>query len=291
LFIEIDAAPLGGTTLVEARLNSKIIDDKLQLRLGKFTTPFRSRTFAPPARSIPIERYIALNAMFSIPALDVQTGGMLWGNIPLGPEREYIQRDASLKPPYPPGVTADTLATLGGVPKKFKPQLTYYAGVWNGNASASNESPQGFGGNSRDNNDDKEFQAKLVWQPHQHWTIGTGYDFNQSEAGETLNLASLSGASYIRRPVGGKRHGVEADFLWEPGRFSLRGEGMHFDFDGADLTLTGGFLQAAYFIQGDASGGPPAVGPDRTCRAGRRGVERASTAIPFQPSPPASIGS
>ncbi len=152
-------------------------------------------------------------------------------------------------------MTADTLATLGGVPKKFKPQLTYYAGVWNGNASASNESPQGFGGNSRDNNEDKEFQAKLVLQPHQHWTVGAGYDYNTSESGETLNLASLSGASYIRTPVGGTRHGAEVDFLWEPGRFSLRGEGMHFNFKGADLKLTGGFIQAAYFLKGDAGGG------------------------------------
>ena len=255
LFIEIDAAPLGGTTLVEARLNSKIIDDKLQLRLGKFTTPFSFENFRSSRAIDTIERYIALNTMFSIPALDVQTGGMFWGNIPLGPEREYIQRDASLKPPYPPGVTQDTLGKLGGVPKKFKPQLTYYLGLWNGNASASNENPGGFGGNSRDNNEDKEMQAKLVWQPHQHWTLGSGYDYNTSEPGETLVLGSLSGAPYIRTPVGGTRHGGEVDFLYEPGRFSLRGEGMYFSFEGSDLSLGGGFLQAAYFVTGDAGGG------------------------------------
>ncbi len=255
LFIEIDAAPLGGTSLVEARLNTKIIDDHLQLRLGKFTTPFSFENFRSSRAIDTIERYIALNAMFSIPGLDVQTGGMLWGNIPLGPEREYIYGDTSLKPPYPPGVTSDTLAKLGGIPKKFRPQLTYYAGIWNGNASASNESPQGFGGNSRDDNEDKEFQVKLVLQPHQEWTFGGGYDHNTSESANTIVLGSLTGASYVRAPVGGTRNGVEVDFLYEPGRFSLRGEGMYFDFAGSNLSLAGGFLQAAYFLTGDAGGG------------------------------------
>lgn len=255
LFIEIDGAPLGGTSLVEARLNTKIIDDKLQLRLGKFTTPFSTENFRSSRAIDTIERYIALNTMFSIPALDVQTGGMLWGNIPLGPEREYIFRDNSLKPPYPPGVTNDTLAKLGGIPKKFRPQLSYYAGLWNGNASASNESPLGFGGNSRDDNEDKEFQLKLILQPHQHWTVGAGYDHNTSESGNVLTLGSLSGASFIRTPVGGARNGAEFDFLYEPGRFSFRGEGMFVDFDGVDLQLMGGFLQAAYFLTGDAGGG------------------------------------
>jgi hypothetical protein len=256
LFIEIDAAPLGGTSLVEARLNAKIVDDKLQLRLGKFTTPFSFENFRSSRAIDTIERYIALNAMFSVPALDVQTGGMIWGNIPLGPEREYIDTSTvSMKPPFPPGVTQDTLGKLGGVAKKFRPQLTYYAGIWNGNASASNESPLGFGGNSRDNNDSKEVQAKLLWQPHQQWTIGAGYDHNDSESGEFLTLSSLSGAPYIRTNVDGNRDGAEFDFLYEPGRFSLRGEGMYFDFKDADLRLAGGFLQAAYFIQGDVSGG------------------------------------
>lgn len=256
LFIEIDAAPSGGTSLVEARLNSKIIDDKLQLRLGKFTTPFSFENFRSSRAIDTIERYIALNAMFSVPALDVQTGGMVWGNIPLGPEREYIDTTTiSMKPPFPPGVTQDTLGKLGGVAKKFKPQLTYYAGIWNGNASASNESPLGFGGNSRDNNDSKEVQAKLVWQPHQQWTIGAGYDHNDSESGEFLTLSSLSGAPYIRTNVDGNRDGAEFDFLYEPGRFSLRGEGMYFSFKDADLKLAGGFLQAAYFVVGDVSGG------------------------------------
>ncbi len=62
---------------MEARLNSKIIDDKLQLRLGKFTTPFSFENFRSSRAIDTIERYIALNAMFSVPALDVQTGGML----------------------------------------------------------------------------------------------------------------------------------------------------------------------------------------------------------------------
>ena len=218
--LELDGAGASGTSLVEARLNARLLGDTLQLRLGKFTTPFSSENFRTSRAIDTVERYIALNAAFSLPALDVQNGAMLWGNVPLGLERE------------------------GG----FTPSLTYYAGVFNGNSSA------GSNGNVRDSNGDKEFQAKLAYQPTADWTFGVGFDHNKAEA-QNLNLASLSGTSFITVPVVGTRNGVSADFLYAKDRFSLRGEGLYIDFQDSDLSLYGGFLQAAYFLSGDEGGG------------------------------------
>ena len=218
--VELDGAGASGAALVEARLNARLLDDTLQLRLGKFTTPFSSENFRTSRSIDTVERYIALNAAFSLPALDVQNGAMLWGNLPLGPERE----------------------------EGFTPSLTYYAGVFNGNSSA------GSNGNARDSNGDKEFQAKLAYQPTPHWTLGVGYDHNDAED-QVLNLASLSGTSFIRVPVEGVRNGVSADFLYQKDQFSLRGEGLYINFHDADVSLFGGFLQAAYFVNGDEGGG------------------------------------
>ena len=217
--LELDGAGASGTALVEARLNARLLDDALQLRLGKFTTPFSTENFRTSRAIDTVERYIALNAAFSLPALDVQNGAMLWGTMPVGTESEG-----------------------------FAPSITYYAGIYNGNSSA------GSNGNVRDSNGDKEFQAKLVYQPTAEWTLGVGFDHNTSEE-QALNLASLSGTSYISLPVVGTRNGVSADFLYQKDRFSLRGEGLAIDFKDADLSLYGGFLQAAYFVTGDEGGG------------------------------------
>ena len=92
VLVELDGGP--GTTptaqsdfaLVEARLNWKVDGDALQLRFGKFTTPF-SRENARSSRSIDtIERYIALNSLFLLPAVDVQFGAMVHGRV--GPDQK-----------------------------------------------------------------------------------------------------------------------------------------------------------------------------------------------------------
>ncbi len=90
ILVEFDGGP--GTTptaasdfaLVEARLNWKVLDDALQLRFGKFTTPFSTENFRSSRSIDTIERYIALNSMFLLPALDVQYGVMMHGQV--GPE-------------------------------------------------------------------------------------------------------------------------------------------------------------------------------------------------------------
>lgn len=78
-FMELDGAPEGRTALVEARLNWRLRDDALQLRAGKFTSQFSTEN-ARSSRSIDtIERHLALNSMFLLPALDTQFGVMLHG--------------------------------------------------------------------------------------------------------------------------------------------------------------------------------------------------------------------
>jgi len=86
LFVELDGGPgsTPGTSdfaLVEARLNWRIMEDAVQLRVGKFTTPFSTENFRSSRDIDTVERFIALNSLFALPALDVQFGGMVHGKI------------------------------------------------------------------------------------------------------------------------------------------------------------------------------------------------------------------
>lgn len=220
------------------------------LRLGKFTTPFSTENFRSSRAIDTIERYTALNALFSVPALDVQNGAMIFGAIPLAADREYTVESSRTLGNAKGQEPVEPIASL----VNFGPMLNYYVGVFNGNASAGNDS-NGVGGNSRDTNGDKEFQAKLIYPPHPQISLGLGYDHNDSEPGRTLTLSSLAGTAFVRVPSEGKRNGVGADFFWEPGRFSLRSEGLYFDFEDAEFQIYGGFLQAAYFVYGSAARG------------------------------------
>lgn len=93
LLVEFDGGP--GTTptapsdfaLVEARLNWRILDDALQLRVGKFVTPFSTENLTTSRAIDTIERYMALNSLFLLPALDAQFGGMTHGT--LGAEQRW----------------------------------------------------------------------------------------------------------------------------------------------------------------------------------------------------------
>ena len=78
-FLELDGAPEQRTAMVEARLNWQLMDEALQLRAGKFTSQFSTEN-ARSSRDIDtIERFLALNSMFLLPALDTQFGVMLHG--------------------------------------------------------------------------------------------------------------------------------------------------------------------------------------------------------------------
>lgn len=209
LFIEYDGVPQTGN-LVEARLNWLLRGDDIQLRVGKFVVPLTEEGWRSSRNYDTIERFAALNAMYGLPALDTQFGAMIWGQ-----------------------VLKDN-------------RLTYYAGIWNGNASASD--------NARDNNDDKELQVKFTYKLTPELRAGIGFDHTVEER-QTLRLNSLTGTRFAAIDVNGPRRGVDGDIYYEKGRRSLRAEVLHAGFTQRDATLTGAFLQGGYFLSGDANGG------------------------------------
>src|SRR5262245_43074342 len=85
IFVEFDGGPTNAQTgqsdfgLVEARINWKIVEDDVQLRAGKFISPFSQENFRSSRDIDTVERYMALNSIFALPALDAQFGAMLYG--------------------------------------------------------------------------------------------------------------------------------------------------------------------------------------------------------------------
>lgn len=218
-FLEFDGGP--GTAnvgdsdfaFVEGRLNWKILDEDLQLRLGKFTSQFSTEN-ARSSRSIDtVERYLALNSAFLLPALDVQFGALVHGK--LGEED----------------------------------RLTYSVGVYNGNGRAND--------NLSDDNNSKEFQGKLGYKFTDNLEASIALDYSNEEL-QTLSLADLGFNSYVSVPVEGERFGIGGDIFWQDGPYSFRSEALAFNFDtptGDDANLYGGFVQPAYFFDGDSNGG------------------------------------
>lgn len=209
LFIEYDGVPQTGN-LVEARLNWQLKGDDVQLRVGKFVVPFSEEGWRSSRNYDTVERFLVINSIYGLPALDTQFGAMLHGQL---------------------------------LPDN---RLQYFVGAWNGNAAAAE--------NNRDNNGEKEFQAKVAYKFTKELRAGVGLDLDTEEK-QTLRLNSLTGTRFASVDVEGARHGLDADFLYEKGRVSFRGETMMFDFGDSDASLGGGFLQAAYFTRGNYDGG------------------------------------
>jgi Phosphate-selective porin O and P len=222
LFLEYDGAPSDGTALVEAWAQAAYIKGRHYVRAGKFITPFSTENTRSSRSLETVERYLALNAMFSLPGLDVQFGPMLWGHL-----------DKAKK-------------------------LTYFVGVWNGNASAGAGVVSGQRGNARDNNGDKEVQARLNFQATKELVVGAAFDASDEEP-QTLTLASYSGGRFLALPVAGQRRGWNADAHWKRGRLSLETEWLSFDFEDSGLGLDGGYAQVAWWAKGSEDGGVQAV--------------------------------
>ena len=219
LFIELDGAPSDGTALVEAWAQAAYVKDRHFVRAGKFITPFSAENLRSSRAIDTVERYLALNAMFALPALDVQFGTMLWGNADAG--------------------------------KK----LTYYLGVWNGNASAGAGVVNGQRGNARDNNGAKNVQGRLTYKWTDAFSTGAAFDVDTEEE-QTLTLASYGGGRFIAVPVDGDRRGFDVDAHWKQGRLSLDSEWLDVDFADSDAGLSGGYAQVGYWARGsEAAGG------------------------------------
>jgi len=218
LFVELDGAPSDGTALVEAFVQAAYVKDRHYLRFGKFITPFSAENLRSSRALDTVERYLALNAAFSLPALDVQLGPMLWGYLDSG--------------------------------KK----VGYFVGAWNGNSSAGAAVVNGQRGNARDNNGAKEVQARLNVKWSDALTTGAAFDSDREED-QTLTLASYSGGRFIALPVAGSRRGYDLDAHWKRGPLSLDSEWLGFDFRDRDAKLDGGYLQAACWARGSETGG------------------------------------
>jgi phosphate-selective porin len=225
LFIEIDGqASGGGTGLVEGYAQAAWVRGRHYVRFGKFISPFSTENLRSSRALDTVERYIALNTMFGLPALDVQFGPMLWG-----------YADAAHK-------------------------LTYFAGVFNGNASAATTTVNGYGGNARDNNKQKEVQARVNFQPVKSVTVGAAFDYSQ-ELDQNLQISSYSGAKFIAVGVRGKRRGYDLDAHWKKDRCSLDAEWLHVDFPDnpnnahREVKLHGGYAQAGYWVAGSEARG------------------------------------
>jgi len=218
LFVELDGAPADGTALVEAYVQAAYVKDRHYLRFGKFITPFSTENLRSSRALDTVERYLALNAAFSLPALDVQFGPMLWG---------YLDRGK---------------------------KVSYYLGVWNGNSSAGAAVAGGQRGNARDNNGDKEVQGRLNVKWSDELTTGAAFDSDREEE-QTLTLASYSGGRFIGLNVRGRRRGYDLDAHWKRGRLSLDSEWLAFDFGDSDTRLGGGYAQAAFWARGSETGG------------------------------------
>lgn len=219
LFLEYDGAPADGTALVEAWAQAAYVRGRHYLRFGKFITPFSTENLRSSRAMDTVERYLALNAMFGLPALDVQFGPMLWGHL------------------------------------DEKKRVTYYVGAWNGNAAANAAVVSGQRGNARDNNGDKEVQGRLNVQWTPELTTGAAFDLSREEA-QTLTLPSYSGGRFLAVPVQGDRRGVNLDAHWKRGRLSLDTEWLGFEFEDANAEMRGGYVQAAWWARGsEAEGG------------------------------------
>jgi hypothetical protein len=218
LFVELDGAPADGTALVEAYVQAAYVKDRHYLRFGKFITPFSTENLRSSRALDTVERYLALNAAFSLPALDVQFGPMLWGYLDSG--------------------------------KK----VSYYVGVWNGNSSAGAAVVSGQRGNARDNNSAKEVQGRLNVKWTDALTTGAAFDADREEE-QTLTLASYSGGRFIGLNVHGQRRGYDLDAHWKRGRLSLDSEWLGFDFRDSATKLAGGYVQGAFWARGDEAKG------------------------------------
>jgi len=229
LFIEIDAqASGGGTSLVEGYGQAAYVKGQHYVRFGKYITPFSTENLRSSRALDTIERYIALNTLFGLPALDVQFGTMLFGNF--SPDKK----------------------------------LTYYVGAFNGNASAASNTVNGQGGNARDNNSTKEVQARVDFQLTKELRLGAAVDFDK-ELDQTLQISSLSGARFIAVPVRGKRRGVNVDAHFKRDRLSLDAEFLGFEFPdnpgnaNREVRLTGGYAQYGYWLTGSEAKGVQAI--------------------------------
>lgn len=142
--------------------------------------------------------------------------------------------------------------------------LNYYFGVFNGNGHSLDT--------AFDNDGDKEFQAKVVLQPHPNFLMGVGYDYNDSPNLRLLSLVDHAYAPFVTGAVVGARHGISLDFDWNIDFFNWRAEGNYFTFKDSNAApflqyLFGGYSSFGFMLSGDSNQGAQLIARYEFARA------------------------
>jgi hypothetical protein len=224
IFLEFDGAPGVRTALVEAWIDWEVIESRMSVRAGKFIGRFSHENGRSSRAIDTVERYLALNSLFLLPALDTQTGLLLQG------ER------------------------LLGLP------LTGSVGIYNGNGSAGSNVPED---NDRKEVQFRlDWELDPAWTGGDHLRIGIAHD-RSSEEPQELRLLDHTFRAFALTDVTGDRTGLGGDVHWRSGGIDLRAEALRFHFDtpaSGRARLEGGFVQPSWFVWGGESEGLQLVG-------------------------------
>ncbi len=142
--------------------------------------------------------------------------------------------------------------------------LNYYFGVFNGNGHSLDT--------SFDSDGDKEFQAKVVLQPHANFLMGLGYDYNDTPKTRLLSLVDHAFAPFVTGATVGARHGISFDFDWTVDFFNWRTEANYFTFQDSKATsfmqyLFGGYSSFGFMLTGDKNKGAELIARYEFARA------------------------
>jgi len=108
-----------------------------------------------------------------------------------------------------------------------------------------------------DDNSNKEQLLKHLSSSRHDLTLGLGLDWYRKRK-QAPGLVELGLNQYATVPGEGGHVGIEGDLYRHDGPWSVKSEWLSFRFPSpavAGVALAGGFVEEAYFLRGDASGG------------------------------------
>jgi len=199
------------------------------LLAGKFIDPFSAENNRSTSRLTTIERYSGLNSIFILPGLDAQYGLMFWGKNP-------------------------------------KNNLEYYLSITNGNGEAEQNIPE--------NNDSKNVTARLNYKLNDVLKAGGSVSYAREQP-QVLSLLDHTFERFNNANIQGGRIGYLADFEYNKTPILFRGEAFRYHFENALSiqnqlrSFMGAYLEAGYFITGNALNGVQLIGRFETARYGK----------------------
>lgn len=237
LFVELDGAPTDRTALVEAWLNWRVRGDGLQVRAGKFIGRFSAENTLSSRDLDTVERFMALNSMFLLPALDTQTGAMVHGT-----------------------------GLAGG-------RLGYSLGVYNGNGSANENRSEDNAAKEVQARVDAGLRSDLSMGLALDWTREEAQTLRLLDLGfNTYASVPVEGRRY---GVGGNLAWTRGETSLRAEGLAFRFEAPPPSPDPSDaesgsdrVTLHGGFLQGGRFVRGGPGRGIQLVARAEWARLG-----------------------